>query len=45
MPICARSDDSVTIPGGMAYAFHDASPDLQLLEVTLPDGVGAVTPA
>ncbi len=40
-----RSDDSVTIPGGMAYAFHDASPDLQLLEVTLPDGVGAVTPA
>ena len=30
------ADDSVTIPGGMAYALADASGDLTMLEVTLP---------
>ena len=29
-------DDSLAIPGGMAYAFVDASADLELLETTLP---------
>ena len=29
-------DDSITIPGGMAYALAPASPDLSLLEITLP---------
>ncbi len=29
-------DDSITIPGGMAYALADSSRDLTLLEVTLP---------
>ncbi|MCY7308004.1 MAG: cupin [Rhodoferax sp.] len=29
-------DDSITIPGGLAYALANASPDLSLLEITLP---------
>lgn len=29
-------DDSLAIPGGMAYAFEAASADLQMLETTLP---------
>jgi mannose-6-phosphate isomerase-like protein (cupin superfamily) len=29
-------DDSLAIPGGMAYAFENASDDLELLELTLP---------
>jgi mannose-6-phosphate isomerase-like protein (cupin superfamily) len=32
-----RADDSLTIPGGLAYSFFDCSADLELLEVTLPD--------
>ena len=32
-------DDSITIPGGMAYALADASSDLALLEITLPAAV------
>lgn len=32
--LCA--DDSITIPGNMAYCFDDCSTDLVLLEVTLP---------
>ena len=31
-----ESDDSITIPGGMAYALAECSPDLTLLEVSLP---------
>lgn len=31
------SDDSITVPAGLPYAFTDISPDLSLLEVTLPD--------
>lgn len=34
-----KSDDSVTVPGTMRYGFANASEDLQLLEVTLPDAV------
>ena len=30
-------DDSITIPGGMAYALNRCSTDLALLEVTLPE--------
>jgi mannose-6-phosphate isomerase-like protein (cupin superfamily) len=30
------SDDSITLPDGLAYTLSDASPDLELLEVTLP---------
>ncbi len=33
------SDDSITIPGGMAYALCEASADLALLEVSLPAAV------
>ena len=29
-------DDSLAIPGGMAYRMEDASADLELLEITLP---------
>ena len=29
-------DDSISIPGGMAYTLAQASPDLSLLEITLP---------
>jgi len=32
-------DDSIAIPGGMAYALADASSDLELLEITLPGEV------
>ena len=31
-----HSDDSVTVPGGMPYALANASPDLRLLEISLP---------
>jgi mannose-6-phosphate isomerase-like protein (cupin superfamily) len=31
-----ESDDSITIPGGMAYTLAETSADLALLEVTLP---------
>lgn len=31
-----RADDSLTLPGGLAYGFADCSADLELLEVTLP---------
>jgi len=31
------ADDSITIPHGAPYALTDSSPDLTLLEVTLPD--------
>lgn len=34
-----KSDDSVTVPGALRYGFGNASKDLQLLEVTLPDAV------
>jgi mannose-6-phosphate isomerase-like protein (cupin superfamily) len=34
--LALAQDDSVTIPGGMAYSFEDTSPDLELLETTLP---------
>lgn len=34
-----RSDDSITVPGGLAYALTEATADLRLLEVTLPDDV------
>jgi len=34
-----ESDDSITIPGGMAYALAECSPDLTLLEVSLPADV------
>ena len=30
------ADDSIAIPGGMAYGFAGTSADLTLLEVTLP---------
>lgn len=30
------ADDSITIPGGMAYALTNASSDLTMLEITLP---------
>ena len=30
------ADDSIAIPGGMAYALADASVNLELLEITLP---------
>ena len=33
------ADDSIAIPGGMAYALADASADLELLEITLPGEV------
>jgi quercetin dioxygenase-like cupin family protein len=33
------TDDSIAIPGGMAYALADASSDLELLEITLPGKV------
>lgn len=32
-----KADDSITVPGGLRYALAGASPDLTLLEVTLPD--------
>ncbi|QGZ65756.1 cupin domain-containing protein [Paraburkholderia acidisoli] len=31
-----RADDSIAIPGNLAYTFANASDDLELLEVTLP---------
>jgi mannose-6-phosphate isomerase-like protein (cupin superfamily) len=34
-----KADDSITVPGGLRYAFGNTSPDLTLLEVTLPDAV------
>jgi mannose-6-phosphate isomerase-like protein (cupin superfamily) len=33
------ADDSIAIPGGMAYALADASGDLEFLEITLPGEV------
>jgi hypothetical protein len=33
------ADDSIAIPGGMAYALAEASSDLELLEITLPGEV------
>ena len=33
-------DDSIAIPGGMAYALADPTADLELLEITLPGKVG-----
>lgn len=39
-----RADDSVTVPDDLAYAFGAATPDLQLLEVTLPDAVTLQAP-
>ena len=38
------ADDSITIPGGMPYALTACSPDLSLLEVTLPATVEMATP-
>lgn len=35
--IALQIDDSVTLPGGESYQFENASPDLMMLEVTLPD--------
>jgi mannose-6-phosphate isomerase-like protein (cupin superfamily) len=34
------ADDSIAIPGGMAYVLADASENLELLEITLPAEVG-----
>lgn len=34
-----KADDSVTVPAALRYGFANASADLQLLEVTLPDAV------
>jgi mannose-6-phosphate isomerase-like protein (cupin superfamily) len=36
------ADDSIAIPGCMAYALADASVDLELLEITLPGEVGKI---
>ena len=38
------TDDSITIPGGMAYALADPSADLALLEITLPAAVELTQP-
>lgn len=38
-------DDSITIPGGATYALDQPSPDLQLIEVTLPDQFPTTRPA
>jgi mannose-6-phosphate isomerase-like protein (cupin superfamily) len=45
VPHMLTADDSIAIPGGMAYALADASVDLALLEITLPGEVGNPTAA